>query len=59
MIATAEIQPAQVDMSVTGTEKVTKSKPSLDFIAPLEKNEAAQMGLWGLPKGTFRAFLLC
>jgi hypothetical protein len=48
-----------VDMSVTGTEKVTKSKPSLDFIAPLEKNEAAQMGLWGLPKGTFRAFLLC
>ena len=37
MMATAGIQTAQVDMSVTGTEKVMKSKPNFDRIALHEK----------------------
>ena len=56
MMATAGIQTAHVDMSVTGTEKVMKSKPNLDFITFHEKElsfhkkasadvGAAQMGL--------------
>ena len=37
MMATAGIQTAHVDMSVTGMEKVMKSNLILDFIALQEK----------------------